>query len=1674
MSRNNSFLSVNNKTNKRKSKFNKKAEENDDDKNLNKNIGPYIIINKIKEGINSKLYLGKSRYTNDEVAIKVISKEIIQENLEDLTLVMNHLESLKILKHKNIVSLYEIYESPKYFYIIMEYYPKKNLLEKIILKRRLNENESLVIFIQLLDALVYMHKMNIAHRNIHTEHILFDKNNRPKIIGFNYSTFYEKNKKIDGLFGSLCYTCPEILNNEEYNPELADVWSLGVVLYVMICGYLPFSEENDEANKNLIIEGKVEYPKEISNKLKDLLKHMLEIDTKRRYNFQKIMKHPWVRQLIETKNVFIGGINIFEMNYPVDEKILNIIEHYFKNFDKNEIRKNLIENKYNEGTGLYKLLLGKIIQLNINSVSDMFSNDFIKYIQKNNNKKNENNNFHKKHIEKVNNKITKLEKYIEDYKAKEDNAVKYLLKLENLKNSVRIIKGNKNNLINKNLNSNYNELKNSIIGINNFNDSSNSLFSMKSINNNNEMKCSIIPNADNDIHYISNNEEEKEDSDVDLIKQFKEDQIKLKKEGVIISKDDKIQQLTQSLINKNNLKYPNKIINNKLIKNDTNNSKPYSECSNNMDTTITPDSKKYINHILVKNDNENKIRESILYSLKNTPNFLKKSLRKSHIDQGSKLEGYLKKNHPENIRRTLLRFSLISNISEEDGDDEKIIDDKESIIIEGGNDKDKKDKEENVKKKLKELKYSLTFIDDGEGEEDESIINESSYISRNDTRFISEIKDALKELNNLKKKDREKEKERREKERKEKEKEKEREKKGKEKIENKEREKEKEKEINNNNNIFNLNDYMKMPSLRVNINREIKEKERNVHFSKFNKNNNGIENKNNEHDNDINDNIYTKENVNNFIIKKEGINEEKSTYIAFDGSEFSFHDEESALRKKSSKRLNLFKSLTTDICNYKNDKLIISKLNNLFNNKETLSISNIEKKREKIYLFSFNFDKHKINKINVDNVIINEKFVDTSFKIYYDKKKIQYNRNHKKRESYEIFDNFNEPNINNKNNIAKYTESILNRSNNFQSDPNINSSNNSCTSNNKNSSTLYGNGNNQYILYDNNFIINNDNNEDDDSIFKIIDKNSNKETSLDISSIKKTNINTNNKKDGNEPDSSDLMKKINIFKILSKNAKKQKDYNLTKVYDNKLPKKNKTTKNNFNISTSPIKKYNFFNGKSSTDQLFLSLTDKNRDNKSFLYNKKRKRNRSMENKTKNYIYLRNQKITKNSTSQKKKLNLSIKLERKVKTNVKEKPKKLNNKFIYNSYNNLNLDSFNSLNSITNYTNIKNITPVKLYKKKNARYSSLINDKNLYINTDVSSCKDRSTSYIKTTSYDKYSKKSSKKRYNNNINKNNKIENRSKSKSKSKPKQNTSKKPNKGRTFNRNLLNSNNKTCKSLFLLRQIKDNQNKIKKLTNSKPELIINKTLKKDVNNNIIHKKIQISKNSNKNIENMLLKRKEIVKRIRNYKKILSNLDYSERKHNLTNITDEKLNNFNNIKFKEIKSDNYNYKNSPKVHKKLLSDINILDDNANYSVLNKKINNEDTIKHNSCENSPNRALIKSYNDAIHHKKNIFHNCIIKNNIYENNIKNYFHNTNTNNNNLSHNSSSISQDNIDEKNINRKRYISIDTNNKIACCSNSSIRPASDLNDTFTNLDDITLLVGRGKKVNYNNERNKK
>ena len=607
-------------------------------------IGPYEIIDFLKEGSSSQIYLAKSQYLGEKVVIKAINKSRFQKNLDQLLLVTKQIEALKILKHRNIITLYEIYESPKYLYLITEYCSGKDLIEKIIRKKRFSEEEALLIFFQLLDAFTYMHKMKICHRNVRTEHILFDRNNRPKIVGFGYCSFYEKNKKIEGAFGSLCYTCPEIIDEQPYDPELADVWSLGVILYVLICGYLPFSDEDDDKNKILISEGKIDFPKEMSNKLKDLLRHMLDKNPSKRYNFQKIVKHPWIKPYSEI--FFSQGINIYKTIYPVDDRILSIIKEF--GFDKNVVKNDLIKNKFNKGTGLYKQIVRKLLDMKIKNISDLFCEEFNEYRDNEKNLYENGDKKYEEYIQEVLKKYNKKEEFVNKFIEREDQIATKLLEIKEQKEKEKEKK--ELNIINEETDKDKEDKE-------------------ENINNNNN----------NNVEIVYNNDQEE---DVDVIQQFKENQIK-KRSSNNLNEDLTPDKYQYSI---NNEQKENESFMNKLLETKTSNTKENTD--NNLYNSIV--NTKFT---LTKEPKNNNIK-------------LTKTFRrtKTFFDRGSLYDDYLKRNHPENIRKTLMK-----NQNNQLCD---IYEDKE--IFEDIKEKEESENEKEEKKEEDKLKFSFDFEDDSE------------------------------------------------------------------------------------------------------------------------------------------------------------------------------------------------------------------------------------------------------------------------------------------------------------------------------------------------------------------------------------------------------------------------------------------------------------------------------------------------------------------------------------------------------------------------------------------------------------------------------------------------------------------------------------------------------------------------------------------------------------------------------------------------------------------------------------------------------------------------------------------------------------------------------------------------------------------------------------------------
>ena len=351
--------------------YNKK----EDEENNEKYIGSYIIGKTIGEGTFGKVKLATHKFTNENVAIKILDKSKMEEE-DDVLRVQQEISILKRLKHKNIVQLYEIVQTRKYIYLILDYAQNGELFEYISNKKRLTEIESCKFFQDIINGMEYLHQQNIAHRDLKPENLLLDHKKSIKITDFGLSTNYTEGKLLKTPCGTPSYAPPEMLRGELYHGMYSDIWSSGIILYAMLVGYLPFSESsNDDIVCERIIQGKFDIPSHLSNSAADLINKILTNDPYRRINLEQIREHPWFNLL--TPNICQGII----LNYhrvPIDYHIISLMKKY--NFDNENITKSVLNNKHDTLTATYYLTLGKFLREGGKSNSDLSSKLYLDYI----------------------------------------------------------------------------------------------------------------------------------------------------------------------------------------------------------------------------------------------------------------------------------------------------------------------------------------------------------------------------------------------------------------------------------------------------------------------------------------------------------------------------------------------------------------------------------------------------------------------------------------------------------------------------------------------------------------------------------------------------------------------------------------------------------------------------------------------------------------------------------------------------------------------------------------------------------------------------------------------------------------------------------------------------------------------------------------------------------------------------------------------------------------------------------------------------------------------------------------------------------------------------------------------------------------------------------------------
>ena len=284
----------------------------------------YDVKNKLGSGKFGLVKLGIHKKTGQKVAIKIMKKSTMDSS--DLELVRTEIEILKICQHPNIIRLYNVFENADYLYIIMEYCYGGDLFSYLENRHfRLSEKRASTIIHQMATAVYYMHSFGVVHRDLKPENVLMtstDEDSDIRILDFGLSKILGPYEKCDEPYGTLTYCAPEIIIDEPYAKPV-DLWSLGVMTYLMVSGKLPFNSEDENEIARQVVYDEPNYTrnpvwKTISPECLDFIKRLLEKDQNKRMTIKEVLEHKWIKmydenKLSEKRQSIGGGEKDFEL-----------------------------------------------------------------------------------------------------------------------------------------------------------------------------------------------------------------------------------------------------------------------------------------------------------------------------------------------------------------------------------------------------------------------------------------------------------------------------------------------------------------------------------------------------------------------------------------------------------------------------------------------------------------------------------------------------------------------------------------------------------------------------------------------------------------------------------------------------------------------------------------------------------------------------------------------------------------------------------------------------------------------------------------------------------------------------------------------------------------------------------------------------------------------------------------------------------------------------------------------------------------------------------------------------------------------------------------------------------------------------------------------------------------
>ncbi|KFV74801.1 Serine/threonine-protein kinase SIK3, partial [Dryobates pubescens] len=285
-----------------------------------------------------------------QVAIKIIDKTQLDE--ENLKKIFREVQIMKMLCHPHIIRLYQVMETERMIYLVTEYASGGEIFDHLVAHGRMAEKEARRKFKQIVAAVHFCHCRNIVHRDLKAENLLLDANLNIKIADFGFSNIFTPGQLLKTWCGSPPYAAPELFEGKEYDGPKVDIWSLGVVLYVLVCGALPFDGSTLQNLRARVLSGKFRIPFFMSTECEHLIRHMLVLDPSKRLSMEQICKHKWMK-LGEADAEFDRV-----RSGPLNEEVLLAMADM--GLDKERTVQSLRADAYDHYSAIYSLLCDRL------------------------------------------------------------------------------------------------------------------------------------------------------------------------------------------------------------------------------------------------------------------------------------------------------------------------------------------------------------------------------------------------------------------------------------------------------------------------------------------------------------------------------------------------------------------------------------------------------------------------------------------------------------------------------------------------------------------------------------------------------------------------------------------------------------------------------------------------------------------------------------------------------------------------------------------------------------------------------------------------------------------------------------------------------------------------------------------------------------------------------------------------------------------------------------------------------------------------------------------------------------------------------------------------------------------------------------------------------------------